>query len=268
MKKTLQYKNALLAYHVYGNGFPVILLHGFGETNSIWQEQAGYLNNYCTLIIPDLPGSGESELPDTAEKNLDIIALADCIYSVIKKENIRQCIMLGHSMGGYITLAFAEKYPEQLKAFGFVHSTAFADSEEKKQNRKKGIETIGSDGSYAFLKNMLPGLFANEFKRKNPAIVNALIEEGRHFKETSLRQYYYAMMERPDRTNMLENSKMPVLFVLGTEDVAAPLNDVLKQVHLPEIAYIHIIQGAGHMSMLEAPGKLNSILKNFINAFE
>ena len=76
------------------------------------------------------------------------------------------------------------------------------------------------------------------------------------------------MMEGPDITGILRNSKLPVLFVIGTDDRAAPLNDLLKQVHLPEIAYIHIIPGSAHMSMLEAPEKLNSILKSFINAFD
>ena len=73
--------------------------------------------------------------------------------------------MLGHSMGGYITLAYVEKYSEKLKAFGFVHSTAFADSEEKKQNRKRGIEMMGEYGSYAFIKNTTPNLFTPAFKK-------------------------------------------------------------------------------------------------------
>ena len=268
MKKTVQYRNAVLAYHVYGSGIPVLLLHGFGETSSIWKQQTEYLSRNCMLVIPDLPGSGESELPGMSGSNLEIGTLTDCILSVINKENIKQCIMLGHSMGGYVTLSFAEKYPGKLIAFGFVHSTAFADSDAKKQDRTKGIEAINLNGSYAFLKKMLPGLFADEFKKENPAVIDALIEEGKHFSKTSLQQYYYAMMERPDTTGVLKNSKLPVLFVIGTEDQAAPLNDLLKQVSLPEIAYIHIIQGVAHMSMLEASEKLNGILKSFINAFD
>mgnify|MGYP001549347187 CR=1 FL=1 len=268
MKKSVEYKNAQLIYHVYGNGIPVILLHGFAETNSIWNKQAAYLSNYCTLIIPDLPGSGESGLTVTSSKNLSIEELAECIHSIIKNEKLEQSIMLGHSMGGYITLAFAEKYPEKLKAFGFVNSTAFADSDEKKRNRLKGIEFIESYGSYAFLKTATPGLFADEFKNKHADVVNELIEEGRHFKKINLQQYYYAMMQRPDRTHVLKNNKLPVLFVMGTKDTAAPVNDVLKQVHLPEIAYIHIIENTGHMTMLEVPEKLNRILKDFANVFE
>ena len=268
MKKAVKYKSPIITYYVYGKGVPLLLLHGFGEKNSIWNKQVKYLSNYCTLIIPDLPGSGESELPDGPAKNISIEYLAECIHSIVKNENIEQCIMLGHSMGGYITLAFAEKYPEKLKAFGFVQSTAFADSEEKKQTRLKGIKTLETFGSHTFLKTAIPTLFSEKSKKNKKAVIEGLIKEGRNFKNKSLQQYYYAMMQRPDRTNVLKNNKLPVLFVIGTEDVAAPLNDVLKQVYLPEIAYIHIIKNTGHMSMIEAPDKLNVALKNFVNALE
>jgi pimeloyl-ACP methyl ester carboxylesterase len=176
--------------------------------------------------------------------------------------------MLGHSMGGYVMLSFVEKYKSTLKAFGFVNSTAFADNKQKKQNRLKGIETMELYGSYAFFKASVPGLFSGQFRSQHPAVVNALIGEGKKFKKENLQQYYYAMMTRSDRTHLLTNSKLPVLFVIGTEDIAAPLNDVLKQTHLPEIAYIHILENTGHMSMLEVPDKLNIIIRSFVNACE
>ena len=266
MKKNIEYNNANLVYHVYGEGLPVVLLHGFAETSSIWNNQIKCLSNYSKLIIPDLPGSGESQLQHDSSNNLSIEDFSNAIYSIIQNENIEQCIMLGHSMGGYVALAFAEKHPEKLKAFGFVQSTAFADSEEKKQTRLKAIKVMESYGSYTFLKTATPSLFAEQFKKEHVEIVNDLIEAGKNFTSNTLQQYYYAMMQRPDRTHVFKSSKVPVLFVMGTEDVASPLNDGLKQVHLPEIAYIHIIQNIGHMSMLEAPGELNSILKNFANA--
>jgi pimeloyl-ACP methyl ester carboxylesterase len=68
MKKTIRYRDALLTYHIYGEGFPVVLIHGFGETNAIWKNQTGYLSEKCKLIVPDLPGSGESALPRLEEK--------------------------------------------------------------------------------------------------------------------------------------------------------------------------------------------------------
>jgi pimeloyl-ACP methyl ester carboxylesterase len=267
MEKKVEYRNAALTYYDQGKGLPVFLLHGFAETSSVWKNQINQLNKFCRVIVPDLSGSGRSELFKLDSEYLRIDELADAVHSILKKENIGQCIMLGHSMGGYVTLAFAEKFPNKLKAFGFVHSTAFADGEEKKQNRLKGIGMIEEYGSYAFLKTSLPGLFSSAFKKKKPAVVSKLINEGKNFEAKNLQQYYYAMMHRPDRTDVLRNNKLPVLFVMGTEDNAAPLNDVLKQTHLPETAYIHIIRNSGHMSMLEEPLKLNRILKEFVHAF-
>lgn len=265
MKKTIAYKNALLSYHIYGKGTPVILVHGFAETHTIWQNQYEYLKDYCRIIVPDLSGSGESELFTPSGESLSIGELAESIHAIIQNENIQDGIMLGHSMGGYITLSYVEKYCERLKAFGLVHSTAFADNDEKKQNRKKGIEMMETYGSYAFLKTTTPNLFTTAFIEKNAAVVDELINAGKHFKKENLQQYYYAMMNRTDKTSVLENTALPVLFVMGTKDVAAPLKDVLKQVHQPKIAYIHIVEDTAHMSMQEAPLKLNEILKNFIN---
>ena len=91
-----------------------------------------------------------------------------------------------------------------------------------------------------------------------------LVEQGNIFSVTALQQYYTAMMNRPDRTHALRNSEVPVLFVIGKEDVAAPIGDVLQQVHLPKIAYIHILETTGHMGMWEAPDELNNFMLEFI----
>ena len=261
MRKEILYQNKSIAYHVEGNGKPVILLHGFGEDHRIWDEQIKFLKNYCMLIVPDLPGSGLSSFNTHLSSLNDF---ADCIHALLQQENISQCIMLGHSMGGYITLAFAERYPELLKGFGLVHSTAFADSEEKKLIRKKGIEAIEEYGAYAFLKNTIPNLFGPLFKKENPLKVEALIEQGNQFSNEALQQYYTTMMNRPDMTSVLQNSEVPVLFLIGTEDVAAPIDDVLKQVHLPKISYIHILENTGHIGMWEATGLMNKYLLEFL----
>ena len=240
------------------------MLHGFGETSAVWHQQVDALKRNYRLIIPDLPGSGQSATLDRAVTDVSMADFAGCVNPILEHENIQQCVMLGHSMGGYIMLSFAEKYPEKLQAFGFLHSTAFPDSEEKKQNRLRGIEMIENYGSFAFLKTTIPNLFAPDFKERNPSEIDQLIEDGKQFSEKSLQQYYYAMMQRPDRTHVLKNSRVPVLFMLGRQDVAAPLDDLLKQVHLPRISYIHILN-TGHMGMWEAAQGFNEYLEEFLN---
>jgi pimeloyl-ACP methyl ester carboxylesterase len=169
-------------------------------------------------------------------------------------------------MGGYITLAFAEKYPSLLSGFGLIHSTAFADNEEKKKNREKGIALMEEYGPFSFLKNTIPNLFGAKFKALYPEKVNSFIEAAAAFSKESLQQYYRAMMLRPDRTHVLLSNPLPVLFVMGTEDVAAPMEDVLKQVSLPNISYIHVLSHTGHMGMWEATEQMNDYILAFIKS--
>ena len=180
-------------------------------------------------------------------------------------EEISSCTLIGHSMGGYITLAFAENYPNFLSGFGLIHSTAYADNEEKKMVREKGIELIEEYGPHPFLRNTIPNLFGQIFKEMYPEKINALIESSANFTKESLQQYYKAMMLRPDRTNVLKSNQLPILFVAGREDVAVPLRDILMQVSLPNIAYLYVLQNTGHMGMWEEPEKLNEKLLDFIN---
>jgi len=121
-------------------------------------------------------------------------------------------------------------------------------------------------GGYSFLKNTIPNLFAQNFKATHPEKIDCLIEEGKHFSTKALQQYYRAMMNRADKTSVLQNNPLPVLFVLGTEDVAAPMKDVLQQTHLPLSSYIHILNNTGHMGMWEATENLNQYLLHFIEA--
>ena len=295
MQKSFIHQSTHFSYRIEGKGNAVVLLHGFGEDGSIWDQQILFLKDHCLLIIPDLPGSGGSErlslelgvrsrelenknttqntpssiqTPYSRLHSPDYISIddyADCIHSLLVHEKINSCNLLGHSMGGYICLAFAEKYPNFLSGFGLIHSTAFADNEEKKMVREKAIELMDAYGPHPFLRNTIPNLFGRNFKERYPEKINALIESSANFTKESLQQYYKAMMLRPDRTNVLKSNQLPILFVAGREDVAVPLDDILKQVSLPNISYLYVLQNTGHMGMWEEPEKLNKKLLDFIN---
>ncbi len=272
MQKHFSYSGAQIYYRVEGNGQPVVLLHGFAEDSTVWEQQISFLKDHCMLIIPDLPGSGKSTLLNEstkvnsthADQPIDLTDYADCIRQLLLEEAIQKCMLLGHSMGGYITMAFAEKYPELLDGFGLIHSTAYADSEEKKKVREKGIDLMGKYGGASFLKNATPNLFADVFKKNHPEIVSQLINDTAYFTTEALQQYYRAMMNRPDRRMVLKGNHLPVLFVIGTEDVAVPMDEMLEQTHLPSNSYIHVMKEVGHMSMLEQPDALNKLILAFI----
>lgn len=260
--KYLLYENAKINYKTYGSGKPVVFIHGFGEDSSIWDAQVNVLKEKYLLIVPDLPGTGESVmLPNT---NAEITDFAEVLKALLTAENITETIMIGHSMGGYITLAFAEKYPGRLSAFGLVHSGAYADDNEKIETRKKSIKFIEQNGSAAFLKTAIPGLFYNEQESKEE--IERLIAKGSHFNPQSLIQYYNAMISRPDRTGILRNFIKPILFIIGEHDKAIPFKHSLEQSHIPAHAYIHILQETAHMGMREETQKVNKILAQFLHS--
>lgn len=267
MNKELLYQNKKIFYRIIGNGNPVVFIHGFGEDGNIWSSQVEYLKDKFNLIIPDLPGSGKSEMID----DMSMEGMAEVIKKILDKESSEippsgggGASIIGHSMGGYITLAFAEKYPESVSAFGLFHSTAFADSDEKKATRRKGIDFINQHGAFEFLKTASPNLFAQKTKDEKPELINDFIAGLHNFSAASLVSYYEAMIKRPDRTEMLQKAAVPVLFIMGKYDNAVPLEDGLKQSHLPEKSYIYVLQNSGHMGMLEENEKSNEILEKFL----
>jgi pimeloyl-ACP methyl ester carboxylesterase len=258
--KTLVFEGSVVCYKIFGSGRPVVLLHGFGEDGTVWDEQVSFLKGSFQLIVPDLPGSGESEI--LKKENIQISDYAEVIKEILSAENITTAVMIGHSMGGYISLAFAKKYPEQLSALGLFHSGAYADDVEKIATRKKGIQFIEANGSRAFLKTSIPGLFYDTEKSKSP--LNVLIEKGSRFLPAALIQYYHAMIARPDTTELLKEFSKPVLFIIGEHDGAIPFAHSLQQSHIPAHSHIHILRNSAHMGMWEETGKANTILAQFL----
>lgn len=259
-EKALQYKKSSVFYRLTGKGKPVILIHGFGEDGDIWQKQVEKLQQHFRLIIPDLPGSGKSGfLPDAG-----IETYSEVVKAILLEEQIDRCCMLGHSMGGYITLAFAEKYPQMLSSFGLVHSSAFADSEEKKMARLKSIEFIKTHGAHDFLQTAIPGLFGKEWSVNHQAEIGSLVEKGRGFSSEALIQYYRAMIARPDRTHVLKNFPGPVLYIIGQYDNAVPFTQSMQQCYLPNQSHVHVLRHSAHMGMWEETARVNNVLLGFL----
>jgi pimeloyl-ACP methyl ester carboxylesterase len=261
MDKTAEYNGKRVAYQFFGNGPAVVLVHGFGEEATIWKNVIKALSSY-TVIIPDLPGTGESEVTD----DMSMEGLAQSIYFILRKEGVQKCVMIGHSMGGYITLAFVDQYAPMLKGYGLFHSTTYADSTEKIETRKKGISFIQEHESYYFFKTSVPNLYSPTTKEEKPALIEEHIASVQNTSKAALIIYYESMIKRPDRTHLLNEASLPVLFVLGKWDTAVPLADGLKQCHLPHLSYIHILNKSGHMGMLEEGEKSNELLNQFLSA--
>jgi len=262
--RSILYRDSPISYQVVGRGTPIVMIHGFAEDSNLWKYQVTVLSRHFQLIIPDLPGSGHS--PFIA--NADIDTYSEIIKQLIEKElpDKETVSIIGHSMGGYVALAFAEKYPERLNALGLFHSSAFADTEEKKLARKKSIEFINTNGAQAFLKTSIPGLFAEAFTNEHANEIETQIKDVDYFSKEALVQYYEAMIARPDRTAVLKEFAKPVLFIIGEYDKAVPMPISLQQTYLPKEAHIDILHNSGHMGMWEEKEISNKILQEFIEA--
>jgi len=263
---SFEFDNRQMGYQKTGTGPAVILLHGFGEDHRIFNSTVTALEKNYTVYTPDLPGTGMSAInTDTYPSNFSIEYLADSAAALIKHEKIENCTALGHSMGGYATMALAFKYPQYLKGFGLLHSTALPDTPLKIENRLRGISFIEKFGATTFLETTVPNLFGTHTKETNPGIVLDFIQALPQFSNEALIAYYHAMMARPNLTDVLATTTVPVLFVLGDQDIAVALEDTLPQTKMPNSAYLYVLENCGHMGMLEHPVIFNKAVLDFLD---
>ncbi len=262
--RSFEFDKHKMGYVKTGAGPAVILLHGFGEDYHIFNSTVTALEKKYTVYAPDLLGTGMSSI-NTFPSNFSIEYVADSIVALLQHEKIEDCIILGHSMGGYVTVAFAKKYPKYLKGFGLLHSTALPDTPIKIENRTRGISFIQKFGAATFLATTAPNLFGSFTQKNHPQLITEFIQSIPAFSNEALTCYYQAMMARPDLTSVLETTSLPVLFILGDQDMPVALEDTLPQTKMPKRAYLYVLENCGHMGMLEQPIHFNNAVLDFLD---
>jgi pimeloyl-ACP methyl ester carboxylesterase len=264
--RSFEFDKHQMSYTKTGAGPAVVLLHGFGEDHHIFNTTIAALEKTNTVYAPDLLGTGMSPINVNAPiTNFSIEYVADSTAALIQHEKIEKCILLGHSMGGYVTVAFAKKYPQYLKAFGLLHSTALPDTPIKIENRTRGISFIQKFGAATFLETTAPNLFGVFTQKNHPQLITDFIQSIPVFSNEALTHYYQAMMARPNLTPVLETTPLPVLFILGDQDIPVPLEDTLPQTKMPNTAYLYVLENCGHMGMLEQPANFNNAVLDFLD---
>ncbi len=257
----------MLHYSKIGSGFPIVLLHGFCENRYLWSHQMNALQHDFKLISFDLTGFGDSKI-DPNEDEYSIEYLAEQVHHSLEKMGVAEYILIGHSLGGYVALAFAEKYPQRLKGLGMFHSTAFADSEEKKQNRDKTLDFIKRNGVDLFAKSFVQPLFS---RQNRDSLTQEIADAQEIVQQTpvdTILKATEAMKKRPDRTYVLKSASYPVLYVIGKEDLAVPLAQSEAQCYIPQKNVVHILEQVAHMGMIEAKEKSTEILREFAKLCE
>jgi pimeloyl-ACP methyl ester carboxylesterase len=250
-----------LFYIDTGSGPPVVLLHGNCETHHIWDEFIRKLSKSHRIIAPDLPGFGESSLPDDKFSLADI---AQILHDLLKRLAI-QPVMIGHSLGGYITLAYVKFYPGELKGFGMFHSSAYADSIEKKENRSKLIEFIEKNGVRPFINSFIPSLFFEKRREELNQIIQKLTDEALNVPARTVQEYARAMRDREENISLLQTFSKPVMMIIGENDNSVALEKSMDQSKMIQRPYILSLKETGHMGMLERPAETLHYIQNFLN---
>ncbi len=258
--QAIKYQKKNISYTDDGAGKAIVLLHGFTESSKIWTGFATQLNKKYRVITIDLPGHGKS----------DIIApihtmelMAEVIFTVLKKLRIGKCLMVGHSMGGYVTLSFAQKYPKMLKGFCLFHSHCFADTVAEQENRTRTIAVVNND-KFSYVAQFIPSLFPVEVHKKLSAQIERLIRRAAKMEKEGVVAALEGMKVRKDQSEVLKNTKLPVLFILGLKDSRAPAARLWEMISMPAVSHALLLRECGHMGYLEAPEETFGALLGFI----
>ena len=258
----LRYNGALIHFESKGEGDALVLLHGFTETSGIWHAFKENLSGKFHVITIDLPGHGESENIGSVHP---MEVMADLVKAVLEELSVEQAVLVGHSMGGYVSLAFAKKFPGNIKGLGLFHSSSLADNEEARENRDKAIEVIKNDHK-DFLFKFIPDLFAPENRTKFNADIEQLVETAKKMSPKALIAAMEGMKIRSSTLDVLINATFPVMFIAGQKDTRVPFENIWVQMALTEVAYSLILKNVGHMGYLEARDQTLGFVQSFAEA--
>ena len=254
------YKNTKISYSDTGKGNAVVLLHGFLENQTMWQDLVLELSKKHRVITLDLLGHGETECLGYIHSMEDN---ADVVQAVLSKLRIRKAVFVGHSMGGYVALAFAELYPEKIRGLVLLNSTSKADSEERKANRNRAIKAVKKDYT-TFIRLSITNLFSPDNRE-------LLVDEIEKVKNEALKtplQGVVASLEgmkiRKDREVLLHLTPYPKMLILGKKDPVLIYETTLEQIENTTVKLVTFPDG--HMSHIENREELKDVLLGFFKS--
>jgi 3-oxoadipate enol-lactonase len=253
-----------VAYDDAGEGRPVLFVHGFPHHRKLWAPQVRALSGHSRAIAIDLPGFGESDMPE----KFTIDAWADGLSRFLDALDIDRAIIAGLSMGGYVTLAFWRLHRQRVLALVLADTRAGVDTEEGKQKRRETIELARHEGPTAVARTLLPGMVGKSTREREPAVfamMRAMLESA---SVDSIVGASEAMMNRPDATASLATIDVPTLIIAGDEDVLTPPKESRSMHATIPGSRLEIIPGAGHVSNVERPAAFNQVLTEFVAGVE
>jgi pimeloyl-ACP methyl ester carboxylesterase len=239
----------------------VVLLHGFLQNLDVWSSYVLSYMHHLRVITIDLPGHGQTE---TFSETHSMDFMARMVKTVLDEAGVDQCVMIGHSMGGYVALAFAEKHPYLLRGLGLINSHALPDSEEHRHWRQAICEQV-KENRASYIVNFVPTLFDNHNRAGLSQDIKDLQDQCLETRSESIIAAQNGMMNRPSRIDVLRQLEVPILFIYGKNDNRIPLELAISQAMIPHHAEILILDNVGHMAFIEEREYVKPRIKNFVD---
>ena len=260
MLKTTTYKKEKVSFTDKGKGRVVVLLHGFLGSKNVWDKAALDLAKSYRVIAIDLPGHGTTPCFGYAHSmNL----MAKCVKAVMDSLKLKKYVIIGHSMGGYVGLAFADLFPDNLRGLCLFHSTAYPDSEEKKEDRLRTIQLVKSSKAL-YTKNTIKNLFAFKNLKYLKEEISFAGDIAKQTSKQGIIAALYGMRDRPGRDIILGLVEYPIMMVIGELDNVLPYEQLLEQSLLIKNKSILYLEHDGHFGFLESPKLCNKELRKFL----
>jgi pimeloyl-ACP methyl ester carboxylesterase len=260
MRKTAIYKNEKVLFLDKGRGRVVVLLHGFLGSSEIWRSTFEDLSRSYRVIAIDLPGHGATPCFGYAHS---MELMAKCVKTVLDSLKLKKYVIVGHSMGGYVGLAFADLFPDNVKGLCLFHSTAYADSDEKKKDRLRAIELVKADKTI-YTKNTVKNLFATKNLKYLKEEIAFATRIARQTPKQGIVAALYGMKDRPRRDLILGLVEYPIMMIIGELDNMLPYEQLLEQAQLVRNKTVLYLEHDGHFGFLESPRETNKALRKFL----
>jgi pimeloyl-ACP methyl ester carboxylesterase len=244
-----------------GEGQVIVLLHGYLETSEIWNDFAARLSSDFRVIAIDLPGHG---LSDLFGKTHSMEFMASAVKELVDSRVAGRFFLTGHSLGGYVTLAFLDLFPEKLTGYCLFHSHPFPDTPEALGKRLNEIALATEGKKEMFCVADVTRMFAGSNLERFAAEVERSVEIASGVGEEGIIAVLRGMMERPSRLSVLEEGRVPGLWVLGAGDNYIPCDSMRSRVKLPSNARLVVLENSGHMGFIEEKDMSVTILKEFL----
>lgn len=252
------YKDKAIAYSITGNGPAVVFIHGFLESRHMWEKVLPHLPQYSTITI-DLPGMGDSE---TLQPVHTMELYAEVIYALLTHLKISHVSLVGHSLGGYVSLAFAEIYPEMTARILLINSTFKADSPERKETRTRAVKLV-QERKNAFISMAISNWVTQESQKEFATDLEVLKTHAYTFPESGIIAALEGMKVRKDRSEVALNFTKPKHLLLSEDDPLIPVTETAEEAEKLGF-YTQIIAG-GHMSVIENLPDTIQFLKERLN---